>query len=1761
MATKDGSPLSVCLEARCEPDGRRCRLALLDITARIQAQEKLRVTERALKTIAACNRALVRNVSEPRLLKEICQAIVEHCGYRMAWVGLPAADGNKPVRMVASAGFEAGYLEQAKITWSADDARGRGPSGVAFRTGEIVVCNDFQNDPLTQPWHREAAKRGYAAVIVLPLKNAGECFGLLMIYAAEPDAFQAEEQALLAELAGDLAFGLHGLRTREARRRAESAQRESDERYRALFERSLDCVYLNDFNGRFLDANPAALELLGYRREDISRLQFASLLSEDQLPLAFQMLAEVRANGFQKQPMVFQLLHRDGVRRVVVEIQASLIYRDGQPFAIQGIARDITERKRIEALQLEQAALKDQLTKIVAAVPGVIYSFLLRPDGSACFPYASPAIENHFGFTAEQLAHDSGYIFANVHPADHGRVQAGISESARTLTVWADEFRFLHPVKGEIWVSGRSVPQRLADGGTLWHGFTMEVTERRRLDEKLHASLTLYRSLVTHLPLGIFEKDQQGRYILVNPEFCRIKGLQPEDFLGKTPMEVRTAALSGHETNELTTKYAAAGEAHHRQIIKSGKSVELDEEYLMADGTKKFIHVMKFPVLGADGRVLGSQGVHIDITEHKRAAEALREKERLLQTVLDLVPHFIFVKDAQSRHLLVNRACAAANGRTPEQMVGCTDLDLVPDRAQAEAFIRDDQEVITSGKPKLVAEEALTNAAGERRILQTVKIPFTTSVGAVTALMGVAVDITDLKRVEAALRSSENRFRKLLEKAPVPMCLVESETGVFYRNERFVQIFGYTAELVPTLMVWWRRAYPDPKYRQSVIETWDAAVGKARATGRDIQPLEYRVTCQNGEERIAEISGIVVEEGILVTLIDQTDRKRAEEALRFHKNLLEETGAIAKVGGWYFDALSGKGFWTGEVARIHDLDPAVPVTKELGLKFYVGDSRPKIEASVQAAVDQGLAYDLELEIESAKGVRKWVRTIGHPVQEGGRVVRVQGSFQDITERKQAEALLRESEEQLRTMFELASIGIAKADPRTGQWLSVNKKMCAITGYSADELLRMKIPEITHPEDRPTDRELFQQVVRGERADYRIEKRYLRKDGTEAWVNVNMSLLHDAEGKALRTMATIEDITERKLAEAALIESEWRFRVLFQNISSVAVQSYGFDGTTHYWNRASEQLYGFAAKEAVGRNLMDLIIPPEMHAGVRQAIQQMVQTGQPIPAAELTLRRKDGSPVTVYSCHAIVQAPGRDPELFCLDIDITERKLIEAANAQLTTIVEQATETIVITDTHGHILYVNPAFESITGYTRAEVLGQNPRMLKSGRQDAEFYRKMWDTLGRGETWRGHFSNRRKDGSLYEEEATISAIRNANGEVINYVAVRRDVTHEVALELQLLQSQKMEAVGTLAGGIAHDFNNILTTVFGYSNLLQLDLEDNAGALEKVGEILKAGERAKDLVQQILTFSRRHELERQVIRLDSIVKEAGKLLRASLPSNISVDIELAADAPCVLADATQIYQVVMNLGTNALHAMDGGAGRLTIRLDAFQPDEAFLQCNPQLHAIKYARLTVIDTGHGMDALTVKRIFEPFFTTKPVGKGTGLGLAVVHGIVEALDGVVAVESEPGRGTVFSLYFPAQMKNVLLSDMPEGIFPAGRGQRILLVDDEAAIVKLYQPLLKALKYQATVTQNPREAIGWVRQNPAQFDLVITDLTMPEMTGLDLARQLHACRADLPIVLATGFKATVSAQLLADAGISELVEKPVSITILAEVLHRLLSGK
>lgn len=437
----------------------------------------------------------------------------------------------------------------------------------------------------------------------------------------------------------------------------------------------------------------------------------------------------------------------------------------------------------------------------------------------------------------------------------------------------------------------------------------------------------------------------------------------------------------------------------------------------------------------------------------------------------------------------------------------------------------------------------------------------------------------------------------------------------------------------------------------------------------------------------------------------------------------------------------------------------------------------------------------------------------------------------------------------------------------------------------------------------------------------------------------------------------------------------------------------------------------------------------------------------------------------------------------------------------------------------------------------------------------------------------------DGQLRLQQTTVTPVPSADGHGFYALLTVQDVTEQQRqvhncqmaqeradaerqacerLEAQLCQTQKLEAIGTLAGGIAHDFNNMLSAILGFAELAVDDIPEESPVQHYLQHILTAGRRARDLVQQILTFCRQHNPKRQPVQLHLLVKEALKMLRASLPVTIAIESHMEATSSTVIADPTQMHQVLVNLCTNAEYAMRESGGTLAVSLATVEVDALFATAHQPLRPGPHIRLTVRDTGHGMPQEVLEHVFEPFYTTKSVGEGTGMGLAMVQSIVLNHGGAITVESAPGQGTTFEIYLPCSKGVVGISARLEEAVPSGHYERILFVDDEIALTHLGQAMLDRLGYRAVVRTSAPEALELFRATPHQFDLVITDQTMPQMTGETFVRELRRIRPDIPVILCTGFSHTMTAEKARTLGIDALLMKPLVTGDLGRAIQRVL---
>jgi PAS domain S-box-containing protein len=585
-------------------------------------------------------------------------------------------------------------------------------------------------------------------------------------------------------------------------------------------------------------------------------------------------------------------------------------------------------------------------------------------------------------------------------------------------------------------------------------------------------------------------------------------------------------------------------------------------------------------------------------------------------------------------------------------------------------------------------------------------------------------------------------------------------------------------------------------------------------------------------------------------------------------------------------------------------------------------------------------------------------------------------------------------------------------------------------------------------------------------------------------------------------------------------SEERYRRLFEAARDGILILDAETGVIVDVNPFLIELTGFSREEFLNKALWE--IGPFKDVGASKASFAQLKAHDYIRYEDLPLATRSGGTIAVEFV-SNVYLVGDKKVIQCNIRDISVRKRADVDRRRLTTAIEQADEMIVITDAHGLITYVNPAFERATGYSREEALGLNPRVLKSGAQGDDFYRALWATLASGKTWRGRLINKKKDGTRYTQDTSISPVRDEDGEIVSYVAAARDVTAALALEAQFLQAQKMEAVGRLAGGVAHDFNNVLSVILSYADLISADLKPDEPLRADIQEIRTAGLRAADLTRQLLAFSRRQVLEMKVVNPNDSLLNMEKLLVRLLGADVSLAMLPASDLWNIKVDPGQFEQILMNLAVNARDAMPKG-GKLTIETANAVLDEDYARAHSGVQPGDYVGIVVTDTGLGMDRETQARIFEPFFTTKEKGKGTGLGLATVFGIVQQSGGHIWVYSEPGVGTTFKLYIPrfggvAEQP----SKTPPRLEPQHGTETILLVEDDDQVRVLARNILRRHGYTVLDVPNAGEALLMCEQHGATIHLLVTDVVLPRMSGRQLAERLATLRPAMKVLFMSGY--------------------------------------
>lgn len=892
---------------------------------------------------------------------------------------------------------------------------------------------------------------------------------------------------------------------------------------------------------------------------------------------------------------------------------------------------------------------------------------------------------------------------------------------------------------------------------------------------------------------------------------------------------------------------------------------------------------------------------------------------------------------------------------------------------------------------------------------------------------------------------------------------------------------------------------------------------------------------------------------------------------------------------------------------------------ELVFEIVHQDDRSHVKDHWEVTPSDG-TFLIDFRIITSSGKLRWVEQYCLPLYgENGEFSGRRISNRDITKQKEAEEALARSESILRAILGNIPIGVIVRDSENGD-IVVSNEMAETELTVAQESLRKCLD---HP-GRPTE-DIYNQLIHSQKllskiidhlpaaityvdsgnrfvfcnqtfqswwllsSDQIVGKTAAEilgennevaldqiRDGLEGNVQ-EVELTHkfpdgksrtiwskivpdvDINGAICGVIRLTIDITERKKAESDLRDREELFRKLFYVAPDSMAISRLEDGKYVEVNEKFTQMTGFTKEDVLGRTSREVGLwanPEEF-----QFVYDQISSKGYLDNFETRFRMKDGR-IKMGLLSATVMELDKKPHVLGVVRDVDDIKKAHEDNSRLATALDQAAERVVITDSEGKIVYINPAFERITGYTRDEVIGKHPSIISSGQHGRSFYEDLWKTISAGNVWRGRIINKRKDGQLFHEQSTITPAKDASGAIINYVQMATDITEEESLRNQLAQSQKMEAIGTLASGIAHDFNNIIQAIMGYTELVMDDLPVESAAYSNLIKVVDSAKRSGEMVKQILTFSRRSKTEAKTIDIGPLVKEGIKFLKSAIPPTVQIKEIIQSNPGAILGDPTQIHQVLMNLCINASQAMKADKGTIVIELEQVDLDRNFASYNPPLAAGKHLRLAVSDTGCGIPSAIISKIFDPYFTTKDVGEGTGLGLSVVHGIVSNFNGAITVSTEPGKGTTFSVYFPLVEDQAQTQKRDEDSKEKTFGsEHILVVDDEQIIAELIESQLERHGYKVTITMEPHAALRILSEAPDKFSVVITDLMMPQMSGIELAEEIRLNWRDIPVIVCTGWNQKVAHEQISKAGVKAIVSKPTTMDGLAQEIRKVLDKK
>ncbi|MBP7527623.1 MAG: PAS domain S-box protein [Syntrophorhabdaceae bacterium] len=1408
--------------------------------------------------------------------------------------------------------------------------------------------------------------------------------------------------------------------------------------------------------------------------------------------------------------------------------------RIGDTLRFNGMLLDITARKQIEE-KLKESERK--FRDIAELMPQVIFEI----DDKGSVVFVNKQAFEFFGYKESDLPPHFN-CFAHITPEDFPRMMANLRKVADGARSPGNEYTALKKDGSRfsviIYVTRIMSDDRL----TGYRGIIIDITERKKVEEELrrtHKELddrnSFLNALLAAIPTPVFYKDAEGRYLGCNQAFTDQMGLASEEIEGRTAFDLWSAESAGILQRE------------DRAMMETGKPRVYEKQITDRGGNERSVIFNKNVYRCADGTVAGIVGSYMDITQQKLARQSLEESEKMYRTFFDSTTDIVFLKDEKLHYVLANKVLLGFFGRKEQEVLGATDFTLMPPEA-ASNWRRTDYEALEAARV-VVSKEKMGD-----KTYEVLKFPVEIARGKV-GVGGFVRDITERTRAEEALTQSEQRLRQIIDLVPHFIFAKDIDGRFILANKAVADTYGTTVENLI--------GKDDAGFTPS-----DEQVKHFRSDDLDVMTNSRRkyipeepITDSRGNVRCLQTVKIpftfsgTQTPAVLGVSVDITEHRKAERQVIESEQSLRAILAASPIGiGRVRDRVFE---WANEAMCDITGYPIDELTGKRSRILYEDDA-------VYERIGEELYRDGQVET-------KWVKKDGEvrdillqvsPADSHAYIY----TASDITRLKLAEKALRESEERWQFALEGAGDGLWDWDALTGK-VYFSRQWKEMLGFAEDEIGDSlgEWDRRIHPDDRDGVYAKLHRHLKGTSSVYISQHRLQCKNGTYKWIlDRGKVITRTGDGKPMRAIGTHTDITGHKKTEERLRLDESRTEALLK-INQMA-------------NRPLPDITGFTLEESIrltGSTLGYLAFLNDdesvltMHSWSRKAMEDCMIGNKPInyplettgiwgdpvrlrrpvitndydapdiarkgfPEGHVKVKRHLGVPVFDGERIVAIVGVGNKQEGYT-ETDInqvtlmaqgmvrllkqkTAQEALSISEARLRAILDSAKDTIFIKDRDLRYVVVNRAMSELFGIPVEKIVGGSDRDLFPP-NTVEHIGQIDSRVLQGETIEEELARPIRDMNIIFH--TIKApLRNGAGEITGLCGIARDVTERKHLESQLLQSQKMEAVGTLAGGVAHDFNNLLSAIMGYASLLQMKMDKDNPLFGYASHILTSSEKAATLTQSLLAFSRKQVINLRPVVINDTIEKVHRLLERLVPEDVEFRIEKSSERLIAMADPGQLDQVIMNLVTNARDAMPRG-GKLTITIEHVRVGSDFIATRGYGEQGEYAVIAVSDTGIGMDRKTVEKIFEPFFTTKGVGRGTGLGLAIVYGIIKQHNGYIDVRSQPGEGSVFSVYLPLVWLEPADEEAPARI--SGGTETILIAEDNTELCKLSVSVLEDHGYTVLAATDGSMAVETFREHKGAISLVILDVVMPKMNGKEAFDAIRKLDPSIKVIYTSGY--------------------------------------